>query len=208
MNLLKVSSNSKLGEGIASFNLQAITTCPGRTKFCESLCYADKGFFTFPKNKQIYANSKLASEQESFVGEISSELSNNKIKAVRIHAAGDFYSVAYLDKWVEIAKKNPSVKFWAYTRVWRLDEFNNSLLSFSSLPNVQLFASLDEEIVANGEIPPVWLRQADVVDTFIGLQKDYIGCPNQKNSKITCAKCTYCFKPIIGSKTNVAFKKH
>jgi histidyl-tRNA synthetase len=36
--------------------------------------------------------------------------------AVRIHAAGDFFNQAYFDMWVEIAKENPDVEFWAYTK--------------------------------------------------------------------------------------------
>jgi hypothetical protein len=37
-------------------------------------------------------------------------------KAVRIHASGDFYNQEYFNMWVEIAKENPDVEFWAYTK--------------------------------------------------------------------------------------------
>jgi hypothetical protein len=37
-------------------------------------------------------------------------------KAVRIHAAGDFFNQAYFDMWIEIANENPDVEFWAYTK--------------------------------------------------------------------------------------------
>ena len=35
---------------------------------------------------------------------------------VRIHVAGDFFSEAYFLAWVEVAKANPSVLFYAYTK--------------------------------------------------------------------------------------------
>lgn len=37
-------------------------------------------------------------------------------KAVRIHASGDFFNQEYFDMWLEIAKENPEVEFWAYTK--------------------------------------------------------------------------------------------
>lgn len=36
--------------------------------------------------------------------------------AVRIHAAGDFFNQDYFNMWVEIAKENPNIEFWAYTK--------------------------------------------------------------------------------------------
>lgn len=37
-------------------------------------------------------------------------------KAVRIHAAGDFYSQTYFDMWLSVCINNPHVEFWAYTK--------------------------------------------------------------------------------------------
>lgn len=34
----------------------------------------------------------------------------------RIHIGGDFFSQAYFDAWLEVAKRNPSRKFYAYTK--------------------------------------------------------------------------------------------
>lgn len=35
---------------------------------------------------------------------------------VRIHGSGDFFSQKYFDQWLEVARKNPDVKFWAFTK--------------------------------------------------------------------------------------------
>lgn len=34
----------------------------------------------------------------------------------RIHIGGDFFNQAYFDAWLEVAKRNPSRKFYAYTK--------------------------------------------------------------------------------------------
>jgi len=35
---------------------------------------------------------------------------------VRIHASGDFFSQIYFDQWLEVARVNPTVQFWAFTK--------------------------------------------------------------------------------------------
>jgi hypothetical protein len=38
------------------------------------------------------------------------------IKLVRIHESGDFFSGVYLDAWIQVAQRNPDLKFYAYTK--------------------------------------------------------------------------------------------
>jgi len=60
-----------------------------------------------------------ASKEENFVQNITNELTKvkkDKQIYVRIHDSGDFYSPTYFAKWLEIAKNNPSVRFYAYTK--------------------------------------------------------------------------------------------
>jgi len=225
INLLKIGSNTKLGKGIAGFSLPAVTTCPGRTKLCEGICYATSGFFRFKNVRNSLQSSYEASCERRFAVRIGEELRRRRsIEAVRIHPAGDFYSTAYVRKWIEIVRSNPDTKFWGYTRSWRAEatraagcsKIRSALKELAGLPNIELFASIDEETKAgtgqNGrqvpERPPAWLRVADVVDTWDQVDSSYVQCPNLSNKAITCAKCTYCFKPAGKRKVNVAFTKH
>ena len=214
MNLLKIGTNSKLGKGIAGFSLPAVSTCPGRTKLCEEICYATSGFFRFKNVKNSLKVSYQASSDEKFANKINEELLRRRsIKAVRIHPSGDFYSSEYTKKWIAIVKANPQVKFWAYTRSWRTPRIIPALKELAAFSNIELFASIDEETKENAktikiETPPSWLRVADVVDTWDQVDNSYVQCPNLKNKSITCAKCTYCFKPQGSKKINVAFTKH
>jgi hypothetical protein len=80
-----------------------------------------------------------ASKEENFVQTITDELT--KVKKgkqiyVRIHDSGDFYSPAYFAKWLEIARLNPSVRFYAYTK-------SHSFIRGINLPeNMDLIFSL------------------------------------------------------------------
>lgn len=43
---------------------------------------------------------------------------DDKIKVVRIHASGDFYSVDYFKAWVLVAQARPEITFFAYTKFY------------------------------------------------------------------------------------------
>jgi len=52
---------------------------------------------------------------------------------IRIHGSGDFFTQWYFDEWLEIAIKNPKVRFWAFTKsvqfwVNRLDKIPTNLI--------------------------------------------------------------------------------
>lgn len=110
--------NSKLKkDGIASFSLPAGKTCPQAGK-CLKGCYALQGFFLMPSVKEAYAkNLKATKNTERFITEMAYEVFKSGAKIVRIHASGDFYNLEYFKAWVKIAEINPSVKFYAYTKM-------------------------------------------------------------------------------------------
>jgi len=51
------------------------------------------------------------------------------IKPLRIHSSGDFFSTAYAEMWMEVARRvqviDPSIRFWAPTRTHVLEEFSD-----------------------------------------------------------------------------------
>lgn len=58
-------------------------------------------------------------------------------KAIRIHAAGDFFNQKYFDLWLKIAEKNPQIEMWAYTKslkywIKRIDEIPDNLILTAS----------------------------------------------------------------------------
>ena len=58
-------------------------------------------------------------------------------KAIRIHAAGDFFNQKYFDLWLEIARENPDIEMWAYTKsllywVNRINDIPDNLILTAS----------------------------------------------------------------------------
>jgi hypothetical protein len=93
-------------------------TCPFAGK-CIKLCYAKKGAYRWGNVERALTRRYESSKEENFVDLISNELNKirkNKQLYIRIHDSGDFYSPVYFAKWLEIARLNPTVRFYAYTK--------------------------------------------------------------------------------------------
>jgi len=91
-------------------------TCPF-AKDCIKYCYAQKGNYTrFPIIQQLMEKKYNLTKQNNFVELMTNEIKKKKAKYIRIHDSGDFYSIKYLNKWIQIAKDNKEVIFYAYTK--------------------------------------------------------------------------------------------
>lgn len=131
-NKLLGKGNAKLIKTAEEFNVQIFNfsipagndkksgkiTCPFAGS-CFKLCYAKKGNYRFANVQLGLSNRYEATKQENFVELMNKELS--KIKKdkqiyIRIHDSGDFYSPTYFQKWLQIARLNTSVRFYAYTK--------------------------------------------------------------------------------------------
>lgn len=139
-----VQGNSKLGRNLIwHFSMLAILTCPGRSALCENICYA-LGFL-FKQSEKWAKARMLMRNQLDFVFRVSVQIRANFVKVLRIHVAGDFDSVEYIRKWIEIAQKHKTVTFYGYTRSWQVSELIPALEELASLPNVYLWYSCDKD---------------------------------------------------------------
>lgn len=126
----KMKKSSQNGTVVVNWTLPAfqsstgLKTCPS-AGVCAAGCYARSGTYRFSNVAKAH-EAKLAFSQSSdfvssMVSEIDSWLALKKTKTlqVRIHDAGDFYSMEYLIKWTLIMKhfeNNHKVNFYAYTK--------------------------------------------------------------------------------------------
>ncbi len=137
-----IRGNSKLGKDVLIFNLppggKGGTCRP--TQWCIQHCYAMKGLHMLPSVIKANASRKVLADQADFPEKAIAELKRTKKNFVRIHAAGDFYSEEYVNKWIEICKACPEKRFLAYTKSRHL---KTSLLKLARLSNVSLYESLD-----------------------------------------------------------------
>jgi hypothetical protein len=158
--------NTKLKkDGIVSFNLIPIVHCP-MAGACKAFCYATVGQQAFKSGVLRRARAFLATQQADFVPRMVAEVqkaAKKGARAVRVHDSGDFYSYAYLLAWFQIAEQNPSVKFYAYTKMvalvklaykaglvppnFRLIQSLGGIADKNidrALPHSKIFSSLDE----------------------------------------------------------------
>lgn len=142
MSFLKFSQgNAKLKQRLI-FSLPAGKTCPGAV-FCKSFAVLqDNGKRKIQDGKQTEFRCFAASSEVQYDAVYNLRASNMELlmrsviegsmvdlinasvqhhrkkntKLVRIHESGDFFSRGYLNAWIEVAKQNPDLKFYCYSK--------------------------------------------------------------------------------------------
>ncbi len=195
-------------------------TCPGASSYCDFICYARR-VVTCPPVWDMWARN---SETETIPDELPPDA-----KLVRLHVSGDFTTPKYVQQWIALALRRADVYFWGYTRSWRLSDLLPDLNQLCDLPNVQLFASMDQSIM---ELPPKGWRRAWLADDIRAISGGGPGaeqgldfwlgegihnfkavdgrpiylCPEETGRKANCQECNYCVKGRNGG--DVVFLVH
>lgn len=99
----------------ASFGLKAGKTCPFKGN-CQHECFAMVNNYVYPAVINKQKERLKESKKKSFVDTICNEIKELNVGAIRVHDSGDYYSKDYLNKWIDIAKRNPDVIFYSYTK--------------------------------------------------------------------------------------------
>ena len=94
-------------------------TCPSALT-CVANCYARQGTYTWGVVKNAYETRLGITLQDNFSELMIKEIKNKKAQVIRIHDSGDFYSLEYLKKWLKVIDNYPSVRFYAYTKSYKL----------------------------------------------------------------------------------------
>lgn len=104
-------SISKLGASIPSINLPPVATCRPDVP-CYKHCYARKGRFALPRNKELLQNNLelWRTSPEQF------EIEVRAARFLRWHSSGDIPDRAYLDMMARVAREHPHTSFLAFTK--------------------------------------------------------------------------------------------
>ena len=127
MNLLTQNSKLKktskaLGLRVFNFGIPAYKSATGRVicgmaDECIKFCYAKKGAYMWSNVQPAFEKRYQLSKTDDFIDAMNNEIKRKKPDYVRVHDSGDYYSKAYLQKWIQIAIHNPDVKFYSYTNM-------------------------------------------------------------------------------------------
>lgn len=202
MTALLTRGNAKLGPKVWHFDLPAGPSCPGASEWCALHCYAKRGHFLLDAARTKYvSNLQLVNDdinelQLRLYGEIRALPAD---AAIRIHTSGDFHTRTYILMWYVLARYNPDVQFYAYTRSWRVPDLVPALEFFRTLDNVTLWASTDE---TTGPGPDGW------PEATIGFRPGYARCPEQTGKRTSCSECRLCWHRNLRPNARLAFRAH
>jgi hypothetical protein len=147
--MIKLSKTSKL-DGILSWSLQALDTCPGSKDETGALvpacsgCYATTGNYRFSNVKAPRLHNQEDWKRDAWVSEMILALENSRY--FRWLDSGDLYSLQLAEKVLEVMKATPWVKHWIPTRMLKFPKFREVLGQMQALPNVMVRFSSDSVI--------------------------------------------------------------
>ena len=116
--------NSKTGEKCINFNLSIENSCDHNCEcYKEGKCYAEGGCYLYGDNQAGYTeNSKfiLNHSNEVILKAWQLAIDFYGYKHFRFFTCGDIPFYRFIDCMVIIAKNNPDIRFWSYTKKYAL----------------------------------------------------------------------------------------
>lgn len=164
-------------------NVTMCGTCAGN---CEN-GYCMVGRYVMASVQNSLANKTvLARDYMEFLNRaIRAQITADKIKALRIHVTGDFFSREYLNMWIDIVRDFPGVTFWTYTKETAaetaFDQFENANIVKSNIPGIGYnFGHIDYVIA--------------IYNMLKDMGKSVYICRCGTDDMQHCDKCTACAK--------------
>jgi len=144
--MIHLSKTSKM-DGIKSWSLQAMETCPGSFNSdgtlvppCE-MCYASVGRYHGNNVKIPRINNRAAWQDESWVIDMINMIKEEKF--FRWFDSGDVYHPKLAEKIYQVMKGTPNVRHWLPTRSHKIDKIRPWLEKMNKLENVKVRYSSD-----------------------------------------------------------------
>lgn len=144
--MLHLSRTSKL-DGILSWSLQALDTCPGSVNPDGSLvpacsgCYATTGNYVFQNVKAPRLANRIDWERDEWVSDMVKSLDGSRY--FRWFDSGDMYAIGLAEKMLQVMQATPWVKHWLPTRMMKFPKFAAIIAKMQALPNVMVRFSAD-----------------------------------------------------------------
>lgn len=148
---IRISVTSKL-DGIRSWSLEALDTCPASKQADGTLvdackgCYATTGNYRFPNVKAPRIENKLDWQAIDWTDRMVKQLDSDRY--FRWFDSGDMYALPLAEKILEVMQRTPWVKHWMPTRMAKFPKFRQVLREMQALDNVSVRFSSDS---VNGE---------------------------------------------------------
>jgi hypothetical protein len=199
--MVKLSKTSKL-DGILSWSLQALETCPASKNKDGSLvdackgCYATTGNYNFPNVKAPRIHNREDWKRDQWVSDMVLALDSSRY--FRWFDSGDMYDLSLANKILAVMQLTPWVKHWLPTRMHKFIKFQHTIDAMMSLDNVVVRFSSDS---VDGTIIPGFTTST----IFSGdLPKGAKECEAYKHDG-KCNGCRACYDKSVPV---IAYKAH
>lgn len=143
---IRISTTSKL-DGIRSWSLQALDTCPGSISSpgvlvdaCKG-CYATTGNYRYPNVKAPRLENRDDWQRMEWADDMVRAL--DKDRFFRWFDSGDMYTLGLAEKILEVMQRTPWCSHWLPTRMHKFPKFRSVLRDMQALPNVMVRFSSD-----------------------------------------------------------------
>ena len=186
------NANKKLGKNIYAFDLPAVVSCPN-SDICFKSCYANKGSYIWKsaKNSNTFNFAIALNDLKYLQKELIKEIIKKKIKVIRIHSSGDFFSKEYFLMWCNIAKHFEDLNIFTYSKAPQI----KNLKIPSNLNIIDSFITIDNTNYLNyGTYENISKMRSQIKGII---------CPVTIGKKIDCSACKYCI-----TKNKVLFVQH
>jgi len=200
---IRLSKTSKL-DGILSWSLQAVETCPASigkdgelVPACKG-CYATTGNYNYPNVKAPRLENKQDWQRSNWVNDMLIALDSSRY--FRFFDSGDMYSIDLAEKILELCTKATWCKFWIPTRMHKFKKFETVISKLQALPNVVVRFSSDEVdgTKVNGSTTSVIFSSENQLDGSEFICKAY-----ENTGK--CNGCRACYNKDVSV---IAYKAH
>jgi len=192
---VKISITSKL-DGIRSWSLQALDTCPGSIELpgvlvdaCKG-CYATTGNYVFANVKAPREFNRLDWQRMEWADDMVAELERDRY--FRWFDSGDMYSLGLAEKMLEVMQRTPWVKHWLPTRMHKFPKFALVLRAMSQLDNVMVRPSSDSIV---GEYIPGLHGSVIVPDSRVN--PDMVTLCRAYEHEGKCNGCRACYDKSV-----------
>jgi hypothetical protein len=201
----RISNNvSKLGIGIGTVNLPAISTCRADAP-CHKGCYACKGCQQFAKvQAAYYRNFRIYNDNpDNFFEQVYYKIKFAKLPKVRWFDSGDIPEYDFFVRMVELCKKTPDVKHMAFTKKYEI--VNEYIDKNGKLPdNLNVIFSAWHKLWNVPNPHGLAIAYVDFNDKSLNpdIPKNAFVCPERES---TCSACGACWSKKLKA---VVFKQH
>lgn len=144
--MIRISKTSKL-DGILSWSLQAVDTCPGSiapngglVAACQG-CYATTGNYNYPNVKAPRLSNREDWQRDDWVADMVQALDSSRY--FRWFDSGDVYALGLAEKMLQVMQATPWCKHWLPTRMAKFPKFSKVLQAMQALDNVSVRFSAD-----------------------------------------------------------------